>query len=181
MLNQDRNEFTLWAANPTTDEDLVAVDENNEMIEQFCAPGSGNTTQTPTNITSPETTAQPSASPDKASHGLYGGAIAGIAVGCLAGTAALAASIYYFCMRRARDGPAGTAAATAAQDTSPVPPPSYSPLAPVEMENKYVQPYTGPVEMDAGDVSPPLAGGRRRPPSRRAVPGTFELPDNNQI
>ncbi|KKA17825.1 hypothetical protein T310_8237 [Rasamsonia emersonii CBS 393.64] len=179
MLNQDSNEFTLWAANPTTDEDLVAVDENNQVVEQFCAPGSGNTTQTPTNITSPQSASKPSAtaSPDKASRGLSGGAIAGIVVGSLAGIAAIAASTYYFCMRQDRDGmpTAAAAAAAAAQDRSYVPPPSYSPLAPVEMENKYVQPYTGPVEMYAGDVPPPAG---RRPPSRRAAPGTYELADN---
>ncbi|CAK7235392.1 hypothetical protein SCUCBS95973_009254 [Sporothrix curviconia] len=44
LVNQDANEFTLWEANPTTAEDLVAVDTTGAEVTQFCAASSGNTT-----------------------------------------------------------------------------------------------------------------------------------------
>lgn len=39
MVNQDTGQFTLWAANPTTKSDLVAVDANGADAVSFCTPG----------------------------------------------------------------------------------------------------------------------------------------------
>ena len=37
LVNQDAHEFTLWEANPTSDQDLVAIDKSGVEITNFCA------------------------------------------------------------------------------------------------------------------------------------------------
>ncbi|KIH93389.1 hypothetical protein SPBR_04181 [Sporothrix brasiliensis 5110] len=44
LVNQDAREFTLWAANPTAAEDLVAVDTTGAEITDFCASSAGTNT-----------------------------------------------------------------------------------------------------------------------------------------
>ncbi|CAK7214107.1 hypothetical protein SEUCBS140593_002071 [Sporothrix eucalyptigena] len=46
LVNQDAHEFTLWEANPTGAEDLVAVDETGAEITNFCASSSGSNSTT---------------------------------------------------------------------------------------------------------------------------------------
>ncbi|RHZ48577.1 putative aspartic-type endopeptidase [Aspergillus thermomutatus] len=110
MVNQDAGQFTLWAAKPTTEEDLVAVNTDNRVYDSFCAPGVTNL------ITSTQSTSNPdatkSAAPDSntgqsqktegASTGLSSGAIAGIVVGGVAGAALVAAAILFAIIRRRR-------------------------------------------------------------------------------
>jgi hypothetical protein len=96
MLNQDANQFTLWQANPTTDEDLVAVDAKNSVIS--CSDGA-QVSQTPT-------PAPPTAPKESSSHhALSAGAIAGITIGVVIGLLALCAliTIGYFTRKRRSD------------------------------------------------------------------------------
>ncbi|KAL7954537.1 aspartic peptidase domain-containing protein [Trichoderma compactum] len=87
LFNRDANEFTLWQANPTSDEDLVSVNDKNEVFEasQSCA-------KIPA-TSLPPATSMPSSGSDKGgkpdvsdnsskSSSLSSGAIAGIAIGC---------------------------------------------------------------------------------------------------
>lgn len=80
MVNQDANQFTLWKANPTALEDLVAVGTAAEEIRTWCAKdvqssgGGGN---------QPETNGRGSGPSVSSSGSLSKGAIAGIAVSVL--------------------------------------------------------------------------------------------------
>lgn len=69
QVNQDAGHFSLWKANPTTDEDLVAVDTADAVVSEFCT-AAPNATVTNTSTDS-----------------LDKGTIAGIAVGAVAGVA----------------------------------------------------------------------------------------------
>lgn len=93
MGNLDANEFTIWEANPSDDENLVAVDEIGQEVKEFC-------TEEQTS-SAPETTPPPnSQNPEKDSSGLSTGAIAGIAVGSVAGIAALAVGLFLIWRRQ---------------------------------------------------------------------------------
>jgi len=165
MLNQDSGQFTLWEANPTTNEDLVAVDVNNRVVEKFCTPSLSNTTEMPSNITSTQPTTASSSSHSASAHGISRGAIAGIVVGSIAGIAGTAGLIYYYCIRSRRNA--------AARVPNTPGPPSYSPILQLELNNKSYQLYSEPQEMFA--PGPPRRPGSSRPRSRRAVPETYEL------
>ncbi|KAK4991341.1 hypothetical protein LTR50_001926 [Elasticomyces elasticus] len=82
MVNLDANTFTLWQANPTTDERLVAVDtEGNDLSTNCSVTPSSSPSASPS--TSPSAISEPhstSALDDNAKR-LSTGAIAGIAVG----------------------------------------------------------------------------------------------------
>jgi hypothetical protein len=109
MLNH-AEEFTLWAANPTADEDLVTVNENGETVTSFCAAGSG----------SNNTVTTPGDSTDEASesYGLSTGVTAGIAVACTVVACVIAAGLAYWCLKRRRTaGAAVQEAATQPQYT----------------------------------------------------------------
>ncbi|KAK8139053.1 hypothetical protein PG984_002433 [Apiospora sp. TS-2023a] len=41
MVNMEADQFTLWAANPTSDQDLVAVDKANQEVTEYCSAGDG--------------------------------------------------------------------------------------------------------------------------------------------
>ncbi|WEW57011.1 hypothetical protein PRK78_002470 [Emydomyces testavorans] len=87
FLNQDSKEFTLWAANPTPKEELVAVDSKNKVITDSCTEDSRPPMQPPT----PEP-----------SSGHYVGAIVGIVVGSIAAVAVVAVLIFYLVSVRRR-------------------------------------------------------------------------------
>ncbi|CAK7210117.1 hypothetical protein SBRCBS47491_000662 [Sporothrix bragantina] len=75
LVNQDAHEFTLWEANPTTAEDLVAIDETGTEITNFC------TSSTSSNSTSGSTDFSSKSSGAKLSTGaIAGGVVAGVAV-----------------------------------------------------------------------------------------------------
>lgn len=78
FVNQDANKFTLWAANPTMHEDLVAVDSNNAVINEFCSPAPS-TTPTPHHPSSPK------ADNDTPQLKLPLAAIVGIVIGVVVG------------------------------------------------------------------------------------------------
>ncbi|OTA79564.1 hypothetical protein M434DRAFT_402045 [Hypoxylon sp. CO27-5] len=89
MVNQDAGQFSLWAANPATGEDLVAVDANNADITAPCA------SSAPTIIDSSSS----SPSPEHASSS-SAGTIAGAVVGSVGGLVILAILAFWFIKRR---------------------------------------------------------------------------------
>ncbi|KUL91883.1 hypothetical protein ZTR_01061 [Talaromyces verruculosus] len=101
MLNQDANTYTLWEANPVTNEDLVAVDQGGTPISIFCT-----TTSTTTTSQMPQT-ATSNAVPYNKNSGdkedLSSGAIAGVVVGCIAGMALLAVLVFCVISKRRRE------------------------------------------------------------------------------
>lgn len=82
MVNLDHQTFTMWEANPTTEENLVAVGTDSAPTMDFCTAQSNNTSS-PT----------PVPSPVQHDHGLSGGAIAGIVVGTVVGVALIAGAL----------------------------------------------------------------------------------------
>ncbi|KAH0591734.1 hypothetical protein MHUMG1_10534 [Metarhizium humberi] len=97
MGNSGAGKFTIWQANPTTDQSLVAVNDGNEVFDpsKTCA-------TTPTASLSPN---GPAGGTDKASGSsgnstLSSGAVAGIAVGAAVAALACAASIWLFVRKR---------------------------------------------------------------------------------
>ncbi|EQK97813.1 Peptidase aspartic [Ophiocordyceps sinensis CO18] len=97
MANRDANQFTLWEANPTSEENLVAVNDKNEV---FPATAKGSCARQPT----------ASLKPDGANSGGSGasvspGAMAGIAVGGAAAIVA-AAALTWWLLRRKREAKA---------------------------------------------------------------------------
>lgn len=82
MVNQDAGTYTFWEASlDTGDEDLVAVDETNKIVDKFCSAADSETR----NITSPEQ----SSTSESEGNGLSKGAIAGVVVGSVAGVRSL--------------------------------------------------------------------------------------------
>ncbi|KAH8647520.1 aspartic peptidase domain-containing protein [Ilyonectria robusta] len=81
MVNEDADEFTLWEANPTTDENIVALDENGVKITESCEGAPEEESETP---------------------GLSTGAIAGIVLGVIAGVVLVMSGIVLFLRRRRR-------------------------------------------------------------------------------
>ncbi|KAF7897927.1 uncharacterized protein EAF01_008893 [Botrytis porri] len=89
MLNQDAKTFTLWEANPTENEDLVAVDGRNNPMDDFCTSPStpnnnsanGDLRNSNSTLTPTSTSAADSQSSGKVSTGLIvGAAIGSVAV-----------------------------------------------------------------------------------------------------
>ncbi|POR32113.1 Uncharacterized protein TPAR_07685 [Tolypocladium paradoxum] len=83
LLNRDANQFTLWQANPTSDENLVPVNQ----ATQSCT-------------TTPTTSRQPDLGGDQNGK-LSSGAIAGIAVGGAA-AAGIGLGVLWWCLVRRR-------------------------------------------------------------------------------
>lgn len=96
MLNQDANSFTVWEASSQDDVDLVAVDEANRQVDQFCDAARKN-------ATSPIHSAEPSASDSSQGNGISAGAIAGIAVGCVVGVSIIAGGAFFWMKRKNKD------------------------------------------------------------------------------
>lgn len=87
-VNQDAGEFYLWAANPTADQDLVAVDSTGKDVTSFCA-GGGTTA-----------TAAPESAPPTGKRSLKAGAIAGIVIGSILGAGILGGLAFWLLRRR---------------------------------------------------------------------------------
>ncbi|KAL4773751.1 acid protease [Aspergillus nidulans var. acristatus] len=88
MLNQDANSFTLWEASQNADVDLVAVDEANRQLDQFCDVTKSDTTSSTHDVNSSDN--------DRShpSNGLSAGAIAGVVVGCVVSASVIAGSAF---------------------------------------------------------------------------------------
>lgn len=100
MVNQDANQFTLWEANPTANEDLVAVDVNNGVVNSFCAASaaSSSTASAKPGVATSTGPAQNN------SNGLSSGAIAGIAAGSIAVIAGIVGFLIFFLIKRRKVG-----------------------------------------------------------------------------
>ncbi|KJX95150.1 aspartic-type endopeptidase like protein [Zymoseptoria brevis] len=113
MMNHDAGTFTLWPAQPSTDQSLVAVGEQGESSKSFCA------------ASSPTTTAENgNGKPDPKPEPKPVGAIAGGTVGGVAVLAGFILGAVFLRRRRRR----GTARKTGYHGPSndPQSPPSYS-------------------------------------------------------
>ncbi|KAF2970996.1 hypothetical protein GQX73_g2552 [Xylaria multiplex] len=89
MLNQESEEFTIWAANPTKSESLVGVDSKGNYITTFCADSTNSTTPTSTTPTSEALVT------NSGSTKLSSGAIAGIVVGAVAALAIITGALFW--------------------------------------------------------------------------------------
>lgn len=100
MVDHDANTFTLWQANPSTGRpNLVPVVE--ESTDQSCATSSGGGGGATTNTPSTPATADPPSS-------ISTGAVVGIAIGSVAGLAAVVVAAFLV-LRRRRKKPAARA------------------------------------------------------------------------
>lgn len=120
MVNMEADQFTLWSANPTSDQDLVAVDKADQEVIQYCsaeqtsesnggdAPGSD-----PSSTDAPESSNSSSSSRT--------GLIAGATVGGIAGVLLIGSAA--FCLfRRRKKGNMGPQSAEGESMQSPIPP-----------------------------------------------------------
>ncbi|KAF2847926.1 hypothetical protein T440DRAFT_537853 [Plenodomus tracheiphilus IPT5] len=131
MLNQEAGRFSVWQVNTgSKTSNIVAVNGQNNMINEFCAnstDGSSSATSLPTSSIKPP--------PHNETSKLSGGAIGGVVVGGVGGIAILGAIGFFLYWRR---GPAG-AVTWAAQEpelqTADVKSPTYSmtPTGPQEL------------------------------------------------
>ncbi|KAL1621771.1 hypothetical protein SLS54_005294 [Diplodia seriata] len=113
MTNLESNTFTLWAANPTTDEEITALDENGEPGTSVCSQNvdANSTTNTTTPSSSSTVVANtPSGTSAAASDesgsgsnaGLSTAAIAGVVIGVVAGVVAAGALLFFVVFRNRR-------------------------------------------------------------------------------
>ncbi|KAJ8068501.1 hypothetical protein OCU04_004051 [Sclerotinia nivalis] len=125
MLNQDAETFTLWQANPTENEDLVAVDGKNIPIDDFCTspstPNNNSANGDLGNSSIPSTTTNTStADTAKISTGI----IVGAAIGSVVVVAIVAGIIIWYITQRKRKNNI-IAAAAAVANVSEKHPPGY--------------------------------------------------------
>lgn len=122
MVNQDAGKFSLWAANPTTKSDLVAVDATGAEVTTFCTASTESTTATSTSTSTAGAGAGPNAGgsdpgqstaldPDSAGSSstsrLSTAGIAGVAVGGVAAAVLIGAAAFWWLKRR-KKAAAGT-------------------------------------------------------------------------
>lgn len=116
VANSDANEFTIYQANPTSEEDLVALGEDNKSVnaQATCTvqptasadPGEGDGTNTAESTETAEPTSKESSSNNESTNdeqedeGLSTGALVGIAVGICVPVIAGVAFLIWFLMRR---------------------------------------------------------------------------------
>ncbi|KAF6830092.1 hypothetical protein CMUS01_07897 [Colletotrichum musicola] len=107
QVNYETSEFSLWAANPTADEDIVALDPSGKDVTEYCAveAGDGNEDANSGGNSGGDSGAgggsdAPSTEPSKSSPTLSPGVIAGIAVGGAAVGALIVGAAVWFCRRR---------------------------------------------------------------------------------
>ncbi len=94
MVKQDAHEFALCSANPTANEDLVAVDTQNQVIDEFCSSTTGGS------ATSPSTTVPNITARDQSSVKLSAGGIAGTVVGSVALVTIILDAVFWITQRR---------------------------------------------------------------------------------
>jgi len=153
MINLDAGEFTLWPAyGDATTESLVAVDENNNIIQNsaVCTGSSPNTT---TPVVSPTGTSSPSA-------GLSSGAIAGIAIGAVVVGLLLLVGAGLFIRHRKKQNNAGA--------------------APVVPESQSMHTDKNELNGESMIDSPPTAKGYRSGVSYE-IPGAVQSPTRYEV
>lgn len=106
FANRDANEFTLWQANPTTDENLVSVNKTNGIVSaaRSCA-------VTPTTSLRPDSGGDQDGKQGEKGEGssnaspLSSGALAGIVVGAIAGVG-IGGGLLWWLLKQKRRSPA---------------------------------------------------------------------------
>lgn len=100
LLNRDANQFTLWQANPTSDENLVPVNKKNEVVS-----GTQSCTIVPTPSPQPDSggdqNGKQGAGNGSSASSLSSGAVAGIVVGGVA-AAGIGLGVFWWCLVRRR-------------------------------------------------------------------------------
>ncbi|KAK1633627.1 aspartic peptidase domain-containing protein [Colletotrichum phormii] len=104
QVNHDTSEFSLWQANPTWNQDIVALDSGNNDVVNFCSSQSNDGNKTvngggDAGGSGNDSSASPSFS------GLSRGAIAGIAVGGTAAIAIIVGAVLWFLKRKRSRAP----------------------------------------------------------------------------
>ncbi|RYC57549.1 hypothetical protein CHU98_g8664 [Xylaria longipes] len=145
MVNQDSGQFTIWAANPTTVEDLVSVDSTGKETTTFCKNSTTSISLGPTK------------KPAMHHTGLSTGAIAGIAVGAILALI-IVISILFWRRRQRRTSATGQPGPQSATQGVPEKPAHYSDypvgaqgpskLEPGELDG--IQRTYGPAELAGG-------------------------------
>ncbi|KAH6616214.1 aspartic peptidase domain-containing protein [Chaetomium sp. MPI-SDFR-AT-0129] len=133
MVNQDAGQFSLWAANPTKESDLVAVDPNGQEVEASCTarpsssaskPSSSSSSSLSTSSSSsggeagsPDGSTKQSGSPDSPGSvaGLPTSVVIGVAVGAVAAGAVIGAVVFWLLRRKKK---AAASAGVAGADAS---------------------------------------------------------------
>lgn len=137
MLNQDAGTFTMWAGNPSTTQNLVAVDEAGNVLTG-CEASTTNGSDSATNTTTPSVSSSATPTPIPKSSKLGGGAIAGIAIGGVAIIAAIVALIFWL-RRRGRHNPQRlppTPLSMSERSSPPTPPYASRPRQPQELSSE---------------------------------------------
>lgn len=111
--NEDAGEFTLWEANPTTKEDLVAVDEENKVLkaEATCTPkptasavpdASDDKDEGNDKVDSGKDSEKSSSDGSSTENGISTAAVAGISTSVAVVAVASIGILIWWCMRRRR-------------------------------------------------------------------------------
>ncbi|KAH0365833.1 hypothetical protein KCU65_g5806, partial [Aureobasidium melanogenum] len=164
MVNQDTDRFTLWEANYSADEDLVAIDAQGQMFSPTCA-------STTSNNTTPASTgsASASASTSKTSTGTIVGAV----VGGIAGVGLLVGLGVFLWKRSRKNKVIGTTDSGAYfHDTNEKAVPLYEYSA-AETNHTAYELRGNPVNEMSGQHSP-----KEKSKSPRTTSGVHELGDN---
>lgn len=119
MVNMEADQFTLWSANPTSDQDLVAVDKANQEVTRYCSAeetGTSDGGAAPGSDPSSTGTTGPSTSSSSQTGLIAGATVGGVAGVLLIGGAA-------FCLyRRRKRGNKGPQDSGGQSMQSPMPP-----------------------------------------------------------
>ncbi|KAK8081657.1 hypothetical protein PG996_000438, partial [Apiospora saccharicola] len=118
MVNMEVDQFTLWSANPTSDQDLVAVDKANQEVTEYCSAGNGG--DAPASDPSSTDTTGPSNPPSSTSSSRTG-VIAGATVGGIAGVLLIGGVVFWIFRRRKRNK-TGSRTSGGESMQSPLPP-----------------------------------------------------------
>jgi predicted lipid-binding transport protein (Tim44 family) len=122
MVNHDAGKFSVWQANTgSKTSDIVAVDQQNNMVSEFCANSTGRSSSA---TSAPSSSATPP--PHSEGSTLSGGAIGGIVVGAVAGIAILGAIGFFLHRKRASSGAATGVAEDPEFQRGDAKPPTYS-------------------------------------------------------
>lgn len=112
FCNEDLQEFTLWKANPTSDEDLVAVNADNEIVrgDNICSDRSSPSPPPPPEESEDEHRETPLSTPDSddeeedsGSAGVGTGTIIGVAVGGGVAAAMIIGGLFFWWRRHRRE------------------------------------------------------------------------------
>lgn len=97
LVNQDAHEFTLWEANPTAEEDMVAVDTTGADISTFCSASTVSSTSTAGGERNGTTTTETSSS-------LSAAVIAGSVAASVAAVGLVSGLLLWWILRRRSQG-----------------------------------------------------------------------------